>query len=125
MIIFQSLLPGPYVFASVELDGAQYTIEYRQSFRYDRITINIYDALGDLIAASIKLVAGANLLEPFSDERLPPGTLRVAQLPGNSVPTLETLGVEVWLIYFSADEDALVLDFNDAITRRPQIQAIT
>lgn len=125
MIIFQGALEGPYVTKSVVLDGSLYFFEYRNSFRYDRLTVNIYDAQGDLLVAGLKLVAGDDLLKPYSDERLPSGHLRVAASPGDPPPTIETLGVSSWIVYITAQEAGLTDDFEDAVTPRPQIAGIT
>lgn len=125
MIIFQGQLDRPYVTKSVDLDGTRYFVTYRKSFRYDRISLDILDAQGNMIVSGIKLVAGDDLLKPYSDERLPPGRLRLAASPGDPPPTLETLGVTAWLVYITAAEAEIVDDFEVAVTPRPQVAGIS
>lgn len=116
MIIFQSPVPGPYTASTVVLDGLSYTFEFRWSFRYERFTLNIYDVQGELIAAGIKLVAGDNLLTPFSNVGLPPGKLRVVQQPTQDPPSLETLGVSAWLVYYGVADVAAVDAFEESLS---------
>ena len=122
MDIFSAPPNGPYVLGEVELDGLVYFFGFNYGFRHDRWTLNILDELGDTIAAGIKLVAGDNLLASFTDERLPPGELRLDQPKGDDATTIETLGITSFLVYYDAAEVAQLNEL-DALAK-PEVEII-
>lgn len=105
------LIEGPQRF-TVPLSGIVYTITltYRDVSDAGPMSdqggwiMEIGDDAGATIVTAIPLVSGVDLLQPYSDLFLPPGTLFVASEPQlDAKPTFESLGVTTHLYYSAPD----------------------
>lgn len=96
----------------VTLEDTLYLFFFRHSARDDRWYLDIHDADDNLLATGIKLVTHMNLLEPFSDPRLPTGELNATRIVGALLPVTDTdLGNSVSIEYMERSE----LDFLELL----------
>jgi hypothetical protein len=85
----------------VQIDGREYFFTFKWNARAGAWYVDVADQEIDLIAAGVKLVCGARLLDGVIDTRLWPGTLLCASLAtdDDSDPGHDELGGRVVLIY--------------------------
>ena len=85
-----------------ELDGATYEFRFRFNDREQAWTFSLYDALGKLIRAGVKVVPNFPILSLIADALKPPGSLIMVDAredrPGEA-PTQEEIGEEMTLTY--------------------------
>lgn len=124
MKIFDFSTTDPYFTTTEELDGVQYALRFHYDFRADRWTLDMLDELDDPIVTGIRLIPGPNLLEQFSDPRLPVGSLEVSTVnEDRAPPELDDLGVDAVLIYLDAS-DVEAYDFLFSLADVP-IEGLT
>lgn len=89
---------------SVDLEGVEYRLKFAYNSREDRWYLSVFDAVGEPIAQSVKLVTNWPLLNRKAwDPRAPKGVLYVS---GTSPPGLNDLveGGRCSLVYLTSDE---------------------
>jgi len=95
----------PFYSQITDFDGIDYLLEFRYNQRENAWYFSISLADETLLFSGIKVEIGANLLERFSDVRLPQGTLFALE-SGNDTSTagLLELGIDsrVTLVYVDA-----------------------
>lgn len=100
------------------LDGALARMRLQYIERCDRWDFQVGDSTGELVMAGQRVVIGWDMLQPFSDIRLPPGRLWVVDSTGvyDANPGRDGWRERYWLMYETADDtteptDLLVTEF--------------
>jgi hypothetical protein len=93
----------------VVLDGREYVLDLRWSQREERWYLDLYDAIGRLLAGSVKLVVNWPLLYKLRglEDALPPGELfAISASAAPQDPGLDELGDSVQLVYADSSDVA-------------------
>jgi len=86
-----------------DLDGETYTLSFRHNSRKNRWTMDILTDAGEAIVTGIALLVGANLINMYQDDRLPPGFLFVLNTKDeNEEPNRDNFADDVKLLYSEA-----------------------
>lgn len=100
----------PTVRQRVRLDGRDYLLDLAWNGRESRWYVDVYDADGELVVGSRKIVADGRIGQRVTDTRRPPGVLGAVDVSGNGIdPGIDDLGERVLLIYF---DEAGVIAFD-------------
>lgn len=92
---------------SIDLEGTVYVLRLIWNSRTGRWALSIFEEDETPIITGIAVVGNFDLLKQYSDPRLPPGTIYVADQSGLArEPTDENLGGSVLLLYADAAEVA-------------------
>lgn len=103
---------------TITLDAVIYSLRLKKLKRVDRWNIEIRDADGVLLAASIRAVQRLNMLEGRTADGLPPGDLKFISRQRSSNPVAtENIGTDSILKYIS-DAENLIFSATAALTAR-------
>lgn len=101
--------PKPFYSQRVTLDGADFTLTFEWNMRSGWY-LSMADANDEVIFSGTKLVVNWNLLRTVTDERKPPGMLKLIDTATDDItgeaadPGYYDLDQRCKLIYLSADE---------------------
>lgn len=99
----------PFYTQVTDLDGVNYILDFRYNQREDAWYFDVSLVDETKLVSGVKVVCGAQLLDRFADERLPPGQLiAVNNEPDDNTPGMTELGIgrRVTLTYYEAVEFA-------------------
>ena len=106
------LTDNPYAIRNYPLDGTVYNILTRWNGRESAWYLDILTQGGEALVMGIKVLPYIDLLRPYSDPRLPSGSLIALDLDASgNRPTRGGLGTETELYYNTLEDIEALKDF--------------